>query len=85
METDSAGLADDAETRLSAEQVQWADIVFVMEKRHRAKLQREFGRRLNGKRIVCLDIPDKYQFMDPELVALIELRAGKHLGSSKAQ
>jgi predicted protein tyrosine phosphatase len=35
----------------------------------------EVGRHLNGKRIVCLDIPDKYDFMDPELVALLLKKA----------
>jgi hypothetical protein len=36
----------------------------------------KFGRHLNGKRIVCLDIPDRYGFMDPELVALLQKKVG---------
>ena len=72
IETDSAGLAPDAEIRLSADQLQWADLVVVMEKRHRSTLTRRFGRHLGGVRIVCLDIADRYDFMDPELVALLE-------------
>lgn len=82
VETDSAGFAEDAETRLSAEQIEWADIIFVMEKRHRAKLKRQYGRHLRAKRIICLDIPDNYQFMDPQLVGVIQQRAGPHLASA---
>jgi len=52
-----------------------------MERAHRATLQRRFGARLKGVRIVCLDIPDAYAFMQPELVALLEKRVGPHLRS----
>ncbi|WP_321924628.1 low molecular weight protein tyrosine phosphatase family protein [Burkholderia sp. BCC1998] len=76
VETDSAGLAPDAETRLSAEQLEWAEIVFVMERAHQAKLHARFGARLKQKKIVCLDIPDRYAYMQPELVALLERKAG---------
>jgi len=79
VETDSAGLAPDAETRLSAEQLEWAEIVFVMERAHKAKLSAQFGARLKHKKIVCLDIPDRYAFMQPELVALLERKAGPWL------
>jgi predicted protein tyrosine phosphatase len=42
-------------------------------------LIRTFGRYLKGKRIVCLDIPDRYGFMDPELVVVLEKKAGGFL------
>ncbi len=56
-----------------------ADIIFVMEKAHRAKLQRRFRAHLKRARVVCLDIPDDYAFMQPELVALLETRVGAYL------
>jgi predicted protein tyrosine phosphatase len=31
---------------------------------------------LRGKKVVCLDIPDHYAFMQPELVALLLRKAG---------
>lgn len=77
VETDSAGLNNDAETPLSPEQIAWADIIFVMEKAHRNKLSKRFRKYLNGKRVVCLDIPDDYDFMQPELVKLLEVRVGR--------
>ena len=79
VEADSAGLNNDAETPLSTEQLDWADIVFVMEKAHRNKLSSRFRKHLNGKRIVCLDILDEYEFMQPELIKLLEARVARHL------
>lgn len=79
IETDSAGISNDADVVLSTEQVEWADIIFVMEKTHRHKLNRKFRAKLNGKRVICLDIPDDYEFMDPVLVRILENRAGRHL------
>lgn len=70
-EVASAGLAPDAQEPLSPEILDWADIVFVMEKTHRQKLRQNFGVYLKNKRVVCLDIPDNYNFMQSELVALL--------------
>ncbi|MBA4242349.1 low molecular weight protein tyrosine phosphatase family protein [Pseudomonas sp. KHPS1] len=72
VETDSAGLAPDAEVRLSAEQVQWATLILVMEKRHRSRLMRQYRQALAGKRVICLDIPDDYTYMQPELIELLQ-------------
>ena len=79
IETLSAGLAPDAEEALDAEALDGVDLVVVMERAHRAQLRRRFGPRLRRARVVCLDIPDDYPFMDPALVALLEARAGPHL------
>jgi len=79
IEVASAGLEADAENVLSPELLDWAELIFVMEKAHRNKLGKKFRRYLNGKRIVCLDIPDNYDFMDPELVALLTAKVPKHL------
>ena len=79
IEVASAGTNSDAETPLSAELIDWADVIFVMEKVHRTKLQQRFRASLKSKRVVCLDIPDNYRFMDPALVQLLEARVGRHL------
>jgi predicted protein tyrosine phosphatase len=78
LETDSAGLSKDAETILSAEQVDWADIIFVMEPAHRARLSRMFRAHLGSKKVICLDIPDVYDYMDPALVELLKTRVSPH-------
>ena len=79
VETDSAGLGTDAEIPLSPEQIKWADVIFVMEKVHRRRLSAKFRRYLNGKRVICLDIPDEYEYMQPQLVELLEGRVGRFL------
>lgn len=79
IEVASAGTNNDAENPLTDELVEWADTIFVMEKSHRNKLQKRFRKAVSGKRIVCLDIPDDYEFMDPNLVRLTEARMARHL------
>ena len=80
IEVASAGTSKDADTPVSAELVEWADVIFVMEKAQRAKLASGFRAALKGKRVVCLDIPDNYAFMDPALVQILEAKVGRHLG-----
>lgn len=84
VETDSAGLNADADVMLSTDQLAWASVVFVMEKAHRNKLSKKFGPYLKGKKVICLDIPDDYEFMQPELIRLLEARVGLHLRKSGA-
>ena len=79
VEVDSAGLNPDADVLLSAEQVEWADIVLVMEKSHRARLNRKFGEHLGGTKIAVLDIPDDYDYMDEELIRLLKARCRTYL------
>ena len=81
VETDSAGLATDAELMLDAAQLDWADLVVVMERRHKAQLVRQFGALFKGKRLVCVDIPDRYGYMQPELVTLLQRKFGPLLQS----
>jgi predicted protein tyrosine phosphatase len=80
IETASAGLAPDADNPMTSELAEWADVIFVMEKVHRTRLQRRFGRHLKQARVVCLDIPDDYGFMDEALIALLKARVGPRLG-----
>lgn len=79
VETDSAGLSPDAEVILSPEQIERADLILVMERIHRTRLNRDYGAHLKGKKVVVLGIPDDFDFMDPELVKLLESRCAKYL------
>ena len=76
-ETDSAGLGADADMIVSAEHIEWATDIAVMEKRHLARLRRMFPKLVSGKRLVCLDVPDDFSFMQDELVALLRARIGR--------
>lgn len=79
VETDSAGLGADASVPLSPEQIAWADIIFVMEKVHKKRLSSKFSAHLRGKRVICLDIPDEYDYMQPELIQLLKAKVGRFL------
>jgi predicted protein tyrosine phosphatase len=74
VEVASAGTNNDAIVPLTPELVEWADIIVVMEKMHRSKVQTKYRRWLNGKRIICLDIPDAYEFMGEDLVRLLKVK-----------
>jgi predicted protein tyrosine phosphatase len=78
VEVESAGTNHDAENPLTGELVEWAQVIFVMEKAHRNKLSKRFKRHLKA-RVICLNIPDDYAFMDPALVALLNAKVAPHL------
>ena len=79
--TASAGLNHDAENPVTPELLQWADIVFVMESAHRSKLSAKFKPHLKNARVVCLEIPDEFEFMSPDLIQLLKARVPRHLPS----
>ncbi len=79
LETASAGTNRGADNPLSPELVEWADVIFVMEKQHQRKLSQNFGAYLRGKRVICLGIPDDYEFLQPELVEALEAKVAKFL------
>ncbi|MGC4031052.1 MAG: hypothetical protein QM754_04810 [Tepidisphaeraceae bacterium] len=74
VETLSAGVSPDADSPLDAESIEWADFVLFMEREHQTKAARQFGGAMRGKRCVCLNIPDQYQYMQPELINLLQTR-----------
>ena len=78
IEVASAGLNNDAENPTTPELVAWADVIFVMERAHRNKLQKRFKTSLKA-RVICLDIPDEYEFMEDGLVSLLKAKVTRHL------
>jgi predicted protein tyrosine phosphatase len=70
----SAGFWKGSRNVLTEELLDWADIVFVMEKSQREEIERRFPKHFRSKFIISLRIPDIYNFMDPELVHLIKER-----------
>ena len=75
----SAGTAPDAETPVSAELIEWADVVFAMEGVHRKRLMSGFGTLMRDKRVVVLGIRDRYAYMEPALVELLKSKISAHL------
>lgn len=69
----SAGTSPRARRTISAKDVQWADLIMVMEKKHKNRVVAEFTRMVSHKPIHVLDIPDEYKYMDEELIELVNL------------
>jgi predicted protein tyrosine phosphatase len=75
----SAGVDKDATVPAGRELIEWADVVFVMERRHRNIIHTRYPDLYRSKRIICLYIPDEYEFMDPELVLLLKAAVEPHV------
>ncbi len=69
----SASTENGARIRVSEKMVLWADLIFVMEKKHKTRLVEKFPNATSSKEIIILDIPDEYQYMDSELVETLPL------------
>ncbi|WLI10396.1 MULTISPECIES: low molecular weight protein tyrosine phosphatase family protein [Pseudomonas] len=68
----SAGTSPNARKPIGPADIRWADVIFVMERKHLNRLQAEYARLLEHKRIHSLDIPDDFRYMDAELVDMLE-------------
>ncbi|MEC0244430.1 protein tyrosine phosphatase [Paenibacillus chitinolyticus] len=74
----SAGTEQNARIKVTEGHVGWADVIFVMEKKHKRRIEDKFGSVVRQKRVICLEIPDEYGFMDEELVELLESRVSDY-------
>lgn len=75
----SAGTEASARIKITEKLINWADIIFVMEKRHKQRIVEKFSNNTFEKDIVVLDIPDDYQFMDEELIDSIKRSVNPYL------
>jgi predicted protein tyrosine phosphatase len=71
LEVRSAGTSTSGRRQVNADDIAWADIIFVMEDKHVIRLRAQHGDLLGSKILHVLDIPDEYKYMDPELVDLL--------------
>ena len=78
----SAGTEKGARIRVTEGLLGWADLIFVMEKKHGDRLRSKFPESLTGKNVICLQIPDNYEYMEPELVEILEAKLSPHLEMS---
>lgn len=76
----SAGVSPNARRPVTESDLQWAEVVFVMEAKHKARLTASHPRALEHKPIFVLDVPDEYKYMDPALVEELTTSVGSILG-----
>ena len=74
--TKSAGLYN--VKPVTQKQILWSDIVVVMEDKQRSELAKRFPKQYLKKRILSLEIPDKYKYKDNELVKSLKVRMKKY-------
>lgn len=79
MNVKSAGTEPSARIKLTSKIVEWADVIFVMEKKHKQRIIEKFNSILNYEHIIILDIPDEYKFMDAELIEEIKIKVDTYL------
>ena len=79
IETRSAGVSEKSPHQISNADIDWADLILVMEIEQKSRIQALFrARRLPA--IKSLDIPDEYGYMDQELIGLIMTGVEYHIG-----
>ena len=75
----SAGTEPGARIRVTEGLLHWADLIFVMEAKHRDYLRDKFPETTASKRIACLRIPDDFTYNDPDLIDLLKASLSPHL------
>jgi predicted protein tyrosine phosphatase len=66
----SAGLSPKSDRKISENDLNWTDLVLVMETDHRAKIK-DIYRHLKLPKIEVLNIPDEYEYLDEELIQIL--------------
>ena len=67
----SAGTSRHAIKTVTPELLRWADMIFVMEQKHKQNIKEKFPNQLQHKKVMVLDIPDDYHYMDEELIKIL--------------
>ena len=70
----SAGTEKSARIRITQSLINWADTIFVMEEKHKKRIFEKFEIDHQTKNLEVLDIPDEYQYMDDDLVEILEIK-----------
>ena len=68
----SAGTEPGSRQRVTAGLLGWADLIFVMEAKHRDYVRDKFPEAIADKKVVCLRISDDYIYNDPDLIELLK-------------
>jgi len=71
-ESRSAGTSIKSVKRVSIEDVIWADLILFMEPKHYSRVFSMFPRVMNYKTFEILNILDNYEFMDADLISLLQ-------------
>lgn len=73
----SAGTSSKARIKVNQKLIDWADVIFVMERKHKDLLKKSYVTSL--QKITVLNIEDNYQFGDPELIEILKSQLAEYL------
>ena len=74
----SVGLSFQSERKITEKDLTWSNSILVMEKNQKNKI-REIYNFLELPKIEVLDIPDEFDYLDPELVEILTTKINLHL------
>ena len=66
----SVGVSPNSIRKITENDLNWSDLVLVMENEHKSKIK-ELFRKINNIKIEVLNIEDEFEFMDEELVIIL--------------
>ena len=81
----SVGTEEAARVKVTPGHLGWADVVVVMEKRHKERLFQKFPEAMANKSCVCFFIPDEFEYMDEQLISQLQSRMEEHFGIESAE
>ena len=76
----SAGLSEKSRKKLHQIDLQWADLILVMENKHKLRIMDTY-RDIKIPKIIVLDIDDKYEYLDKELCEILTLKINDVINS----
>ena len=74
----SAGTSPSARIKINQKHIDWAEVIFVMEKKHLQLIEQKFGSDIRQKTTI-LNIEDEYQYMDEELINELKTKVAAYL------
>lgn len=74
----SAGLSVQSEVVINSKLIEWADLIIVMDNSQKKRIQEQF-RTSKIPRIENIDIADEYDYLDPDLIQLLETKINQTL------
>ena len=74
----SGGTEESARIKVTAGHLGWADVIVVIERRHKERLWQKYPEELAAKPCVCLFISDDFEFMDANLIELLREKMREH-------
>jgi len=68
----SAGTGETSRRRLTEDDLRWADLILVMQRKYASQIRVKFGHLDLKAPVHSLEITDDYTFMDPKLIELLK-------------